>query len=100
MCKCSTHLEGGGEVEEAPGEDDVVVGAEEEGDDDGAQAGALQQRAQLPQGTDRPSPGEMVSWCNGGLVLPPGVLAHGELHEEERHPASPEHHQVLRGGET
>ena len=56
------HLEGGAEVEEAPGEDDVVVGAEEEGDDDGAQPGALQQGAQLPQGTDRTPPGEMVKW--------------------------------------
>ena len=36
-----SHLEGGSEIEEAPGKDDVVVGAEEEGDDDGANAGAL-----------------------------------------------------------
>lgn len=45
-------LEGGRQVEQAPGQDHVVVGAQEEGDDDGADTGALQQRAQLAQGTD------------------------------------------------
>ena len=45
--KCFPHLEGGRQIEEAPGEDDVVVGAEEEGDDDGANASTLQQGAQL-----------------------------------------------------
>ena len=41
LFKSFPHLEGGRQIEEAPGEDDVVVGAEEEGDDDGANASAL-----------------------------------------------------------
>ena len=64
-------LEGGGEVEHGPGEYDVVVGAEEEGDDDGPHPRPLQDRTELVQGPDGP---------------PPGVLPHGELHEQERNP--------------
>ena len=47
LLKRFSHLKGGSEVEEAPGKDDVVVGAEEEGDDDGANPSSLQQGAQL-----------------------------------------------------
>ena len=57
LLNCFPYLEGGSEIEEAPGEDDVVVGAEEEGDDDCANAGALQQGAQLAQRPNRSSPG-------------------------------------------
>ena len=72
MFKCSTHLEGGGEVEEAPSEDDVVVGAEEEGDDDSAHPGTLQDRTEFVQGS---------------YGTAPGVLAHCQLHEQQRNPA-------------
>ena len=61
-------LEGGGEVEHGPGEDDVVVGAEEEGDDHCAHPGTLQDGTQLVQGSYGASP---------------GILANCKLHEQQ-----------------
>ena len=46
-------LEGGGEVEHGPGQDDVVVGAQEEGDDHRAHPRPPQDRAQPVQGACR-----------------------------------------------
>ena len=46
-------LEGGGEVEHGPGQDDVVVGAQEEGDHHGAHPRPPQDGAQPVQGACR-----------------------------------------------
>ena len=46
-------LEGGGEVEHGPGQDDVVVGAQEEGDHHRAHPRPPQDRAQPVQGACR-----------------------------------------------
>ena len=72
-------LEGGSEVEHGPGEDDVVVGAEEEGDEDSPHPGTLQDGTELVQGS---------------YGSPPGVLTHGQLHVEEGDAAQEQHHQV------
>ena len=63
--------EGGREVEHGPGQDHVVVRAEEEGDEDRAHPGPLEDGAELVQGTDGP---------------PPGVLTNCQLHEQQGDP--------------
>lgn len=70
--------EGGDEVEERPGEDHVVVDADEAGHQEHGVAEALEERRDRP---DR-------DWSLRG------VLAEGELHDEERQPDEQQHDRV------
>ena len=78
-------LEGGGQVEHGPGEDDVVVGAEEEGDHHSPHPRPLQDGAELVQRSYR---------------SPPSVLPHRQLHEEEGNPRERKVRRVRLGLDT
>ena len=95
---CFTNLERGGKIEKAPCKDDIVVGAEEEGDDDRANSRALQERAELAQRANGSSPGRSrvrISQRTDN-IFQPCVLSNSELHEEKGHPTCSKHHQVLQ----